>query len=629
LATAATRPATPHAPISPRTAALTLAALGIVYGDIGTSPLYALRECFATLEPTRGNVLGVLSLITWSLILVITVKYVGFVMRADNRGEGGILALAALATSARRGALVSREAMVVFGLIGTALLYGDGIITPAVSVLGAVEGLRVAAPALENWVVPIAAIILLVLFSVQSHGTGKVGTFLGPVTLLWSIVIAALGVAGITHEPSVLAGILPWHAITFFVHNGVAGFIILASVFLVVTGGEALYADMGHFGKRPIRLGWFCVVLPALLLNYFGQGALVFARPEAAENPFYLLAPEWLRFPLIALATAAACIASQALITGAFSLTMQAVQLGYLPRVRIEHTSSAMMGQVYVPVVNLALMLGCLALVIGFGSSTALAGAYGIAVSSTMLLTTLLLYVVARRIWGWSVTVASLVCGFFLIIDIAFWLANLTKIPHGVWVPLIIASALFLLMSTWRTGRLIVKRVSEGRTLDVPTFLQSLHRANLARVPGTAVFMYGGEGTPPALLHSLKHYRVLHERNVILRVETKDQPYVPDDARLVVTKHADDFFQIVIRSGFMETMDVPAVLRKANIAGLPFSPMDTSYFLRHETLIAKGRILPRWRGHIFSWMMRNARGAASFFGLPSNRVVELGAHLDL
>ncbi len=629
MTTATALHAAPHPPHSARTAALTLAALGVVYGDIGTSPLYALRECFADLAPTHANVLGVLSLITWSLVLVITVKYVGFVMRADNRGEGGILALAALATSARRQLLVSREAMVLFGLIGTALLYGDGIITPAVSVLGAVEGVRVAAPGFAHWVVPAAAIILLLLFAVQNHGTAIVGALFGPITLVWFIVIGALGIIGIAQEPSVLAGVLPWHAVTFFLDNRGTGFIVLASVFLVVTGGEALYADMGHFGKRPIRLGWFCVVLPALLLNYFGQGALVFSRPEAAENPFYLLAPEWLRFPLIGLATAAACIASQALITGAFSLTMQAVQLGYMPRVRIEHTSSAIYGQVYVPIVNFALMIGCLALVLGFGSSGALAGAYGIAVSGTMLLTTLLLYVVARRLWGWSVAAAVGACGAFLILDVAFVGANLTKVLHGGWVPILIGSVLFLLMSTWRKGREIVKRISEGRTLDVPTFLESLHRTSLQRVPGTAVFMYGGEGTPPALLHSLKHYRVLHERNVILRVETVEEPYVGDEERLTVIEHADDFFQIVIRSGFMETVDVPAVLRTADIPGLPFAPMETSYFLRHETLIARGRIFPRWRGRIFSWMVRNARGAASFFRLPSNRVVELGAHLDL
>ncbi|MGZ8378753.1 MAG: potassium transporter Kup [Gemmatirosa sp.] len=612
---------------------LSLAALGIVYGDIGTSPLYSIKESFLPahgVAPSPANVLGVLSLVIWSLILVISVKYIVFILRADNRGEGGILVLTSLITpthALRRG----RWGLIILGLFGTALLYGDGMITPAISVLSAVEGLEILTPGLAPYVVPITVVIIATLFLFQSHGTAKVGRIFGPVMVLWFLTIAALGVPHIMEEPRVFGALVPSHAVRFFLDNGWHGFVVLGSVFLVVTGGEALYADMGHFGRRPIQLAWFGLVLPALLLNYFGQGALLIRNPAAVASPFYRMVPEWALLPVVVIATLATVIASQALISGAFSLTLQAVQLGYSPRVQIEHTSAREMGQIYIPSINWALMASCIALVLGFRTSTNLAAAYGVAVTTTMAITTLLFYFVARERWGWSAWKAGAIAGFFLVIDLAFWGANLLKIPHGGWVPLVIGAVVFTLLSTWKKGRLVLAARMAERTLPRESFLESLMQHPPHRVPGTAVFMYGSAtGTPPALLHNLKHNRVLHERVVFLTIRTEEVPTVGDAERSSVASIGHGLWQVTLRYGFMEDADVPAALAALGHEELPFRPMETTYFLGRETLIATKRPgMALWRERLFALMSRNARPATTFFRLPPNRVVELGAQVEL
>lgn len=615
-------------------ALLSLTALGIVYGDIGTSPLYAVRESFLPshgLAVTPANVLGVLSLIFWSLILVISVKYLVFVLRADNRGEGGILALAALCTPMsvrRRG---GRWWLIMLGLFGTALLYGDGAITPAISVLSAVEGLGVATPFFTPYILPITIAILIALFVAQRHGTAKVGVMFGPVTLLWFVTLAVLGIRQILQEPSVLAAASPSHAVTFFLENRWRAFVVLGSVFLVVTGGEALYADMGHFGKRPIRVAWFFVVLPALLINYFGQGALLIHTPTAVENPFYRMTPEWALYPVVVIATAATVIASQALISGAFSLTMQAVQLGYIPRVAIDHTSAREFGQIYIPAVNWALMLACIGLVLGFRSSSNLAAAYGVAVTTTMTITTVLLFVVARERWKWGLLPAASLMGFFLLIDLAFWGANLIKIPHGGWFPIVVGALIFGLMATWKRGRqILTERLSEG-ALPIELFVQDVAAKSPARVPGTAVFMYSNpEATPPALLHNLKHNKVLHERVVFLSVATAEVPHVPAERRVALEELGHGCYRLRLMYGFMEEPHVPDALAALKGKGLEFRPLETTYFLGRETLIPSRRPgMAIWREHLFAMMNRNARTATSFFCLPPNRVVELGAQVEL
>ncbi len=615
-------------------ALLSLTALGIVYGDIGTSPLYAVRESFLTshgVAVTTQNILGVLSLIFWSLIVVISIKYLGVVLRADNRGEGGILALAALCTpmfTRRRG---GRWWLIMLGLFGTALLYGDGAITPAISVLSAVEGLEVATPLLAPYIIPITIAILVVLFLAQHHGTARVGVLFGPVTLLWFTTLAVLGIRQIVQEPGVLAAANPFYAVDFFLENRWRAFVVLGSVFLVVTGGEALYADMGHFGRRPIRIAWFAVVLPALLLNYFGQGALLMHTPAAAENPFYRMAPEWALYPVVCIATAATVIASQALISGAFSLTMQAVQLGYIPRVAIDHTSAREFGQIYIPAVNWALMVACVGLVLGFRSSSDLAAAYGVAVTTTMAITTLLLFVVMQERWGWSMLAAGLSTSFFLAIDLAFWGANLIKIPHGGWFPLVAGALIFGMMATWKRGRqILTERLSEG-ALPVGTFVQDAAAGSSPRVPGTAVFMYSNpEATPPALLHNLKHNKVLHDRVVFLAVVTAEIPHVPPEKRAAVEDLGHGFYRLRLNYGFMEEPNVPESLRALRVRGLEFKPLETTYFLGRETLISSRRPgMALWREHLFAVMNRNARTATSFFCLPPNRVVELGAQVEL
>ncbi|HSL72371.1 MAG TPA: potassium transporter Kup [Longimicrobiales bacterium] len=615
-------------------AALSLAALGIVYGDIGTSPLYAIRESFHAshgVEASIANVLGALSLIFWSLIIVISLKYLGFVLRADNRGEGGILALTSLVTpvGALRG---GRVALITLGLFATALLYGDGMITPAISVLSAVEGLTVATELFEPYVIPITIAILVALFSFQRRGTAHVGKVFGPVTLVWFCTLAVLGIYQIVQEPAVFAAVNPLHAIRFFVENRWNGFLVLGSVFLVVTGGEALYADMGHFGKRPIRLAWFAVVLPALLANYFGQGALIISNPAAVANPFFLMAPEWALYPVVLIATIATVIASQALISGSYSLTMQAVQLGYSPRVEIQHTSEREIGQIYIPGINWALMVACIGLVIGFQSSSRLAAAYGVAVTTTMVVTTILFCVVARERWKWSLLAVTLVGGGFLLIDLAFWGANLLKIPHGGWFPIVAGAFVFALLTTWKKGRQILAHRMKDRTLPVDLFVRDILERPPVRVPGTAVFMYSSlGGTPPALLHNLKHNKVLHQRVVFLSVITDEIPYVSPAERAKVRSIAEGVYQIALHYGFMEDADVPTALAAITEEGLTFRGMETSYFLGRETLIASTRVqgMSRWREKLFAAMSQNARSASSFFRLPPNRVVELGAQVEL
>jgi KUP system potassium uptake protein len=630
--------------------ALALTALGVVYGDIGTSPLYALKECFGGLHsipPTRENVIGVMSLVFWSINFVVSLKYVTFVLRADNRGEGGILALLALArpTSRARGA---RAVLISLGLFGAALLYGDGVITPAISVLGAVEGLRVATPAFDRLVWPIAVAILTLLFMVQRHGTAGIGRVFGPIMAVWFASIALLGIRGILLHPSVLGAVNPIHAVNLFARDGVQGFLVLGSVVLVLTGAEALYADMGHFGPKPIRATWFVVVLPCLLLNYFGQSALLLEQPAAAVNPFYSLVPSWGLYPMVVVATAAAIVASQALISGAFSLTRQAVQLGYSPRVTIVHTSMTEMGQIYIPEVNQALWLGCIALVIGFRNSSNLAAAYGIAVTGTMIITTLLFHTVARDRWGWSAPKAWALTSLFLAVDLAFFAANLVKIREGGWFPLVVAVGIYTLMTTWNRGRARLAAIVRENTLPMDLFLADVSRRKPHRVPGTAVFLTSdSNGAPPVLLHHLKHNKVLHEKVMLMSVVTEEIPQVDEEDRVACRELGEGFYQVIAHYGFMETPDVPAVLaalgrRSYNGKPIVVKVMETTFYLGRETLIATyasakgpaagdgvglGR-MAHWRKKLFILMTRNARSATAFFGLPPNRVVELGAQIQ-
>ena len=592
-----------------------------------------MRECFFgshSVPVTRENVLGVLSLIIYSLLLVISIKYIAIVMRADNQGEGGILALTALLPQGN-GSRHGWPILVLMGIFGAALLYGDGMITPAITVLGAIEGLKVATPLFEPYVVPVAVVILIGVFAIQRHGTHRVGGLFGPVMVVWFIAIAVLGIAQLIGQPVVLTAIDPRHAFSFFREHGWHGFAVLGAVFLVVTGGEALYADMGHFGKRPIRYAWFSLVLPALLLNYFGQGALLLTNPAAAEQPFFLLAPGWALLPMVGLATAAAIIASQALISGAFSLTQQAIQLGYCPRLDIDHTSHHEMGQVYVPQVNWALMLSTIAIVIGFGSSTSLAAAYGIAVTLTMVITAVLLQVVATERWGWPPAVAFTVTGVFLTIDLAFFGANALKIAHGGWLPLIIGGLLFTLMTTWKTGRRIVAARLTARAIPIEEFLATIETAPPARVPGTAVFMTAQpRGTPPALAHNLRYNKVLHEHVVTLMVTTQPVPHVPDDQRTLVRPLGHGVFDVVARYGFMEDPNVPEALARAKEDGLELDQEDVTYFLGRETLIVtRTPGMAIWREKLFVLMARNAVRPTTFFRLPPERVVELGVQVEI
>ena len=614
---------------------MALGALGVVFGDIGTSPLYTMKEVFSAghhpLALNPGNVYGILSLITWALILIVSVKYVAFIMRADNRGEGGIMALLALASRNVEGNKVKQRNIMLLGILGACMFYADGMITPAISVLSAVEGLEVAAPKLHAAIVPITLVVLFGLFWAQSKGTAVVGKLFGPVMLLWFGTLGLLGAINVAHDPTILKALNPIYAEQFFVHQPWIAFVALGAVVLAVTGAEALYADMGHFGRFPIKLAWFGFVLPALLLNYFGQGALMLHNPVAVKNPFYLLAPEWALFPLIGLATLATVIASQAVITGAFSVSRQALQLGFLPRMHIQHTSESEQGQVYMPRVNWGLMIGVMALVIGFRSSGNLAAAYGIAVTGDMVITTLLAAVVFREVWHWGKLKTGLLIGLFLIIDLAFFGANVLKIPDGGWVPLVIGLIIFVLMLTWKSGRTLLIKKIKSEAMEIAPFIEAIASHPPPRVPGTAIFLTPNpEGVPHAMLHNLKHNKVLHEKVVILTVKFLDVPHTNQEERITVEAMQHEFYRITVRYGFKDEPDIPRDLALCEARGIYLDPMDTSYFIGKEILIAsQTRDMAIWRKKIFIGLFRSAETITNQFKLPPNRVVELGAQITI
>ena len=614
-------------------AVLTIGAVGVVYGDIGTSPLYALKEVFAhgRVPLTEANIYGVLSMIFWTLMVVVSLKYVALMLRADNGGEGGTIALLSLASTAVRSRPELRRRLLLLGIFGTAIFFGDGVITPAISVMSAIEGLKVAAPGLQPYVVPLALLVLTALFAVQRFGTAGIGRFFGPVTVVWFLALAALGLMHIVDKPQVLAALSPGHALGFLFSQPRIAFIALGSVFLVVTGAEALYADLGHFGKRPIRLAWFGLVGPALVINYFGQGAMLLEHPEKAGNPFYEMAPGWAIYPLIALATLATVIASQAVITAAFSITKHASQLGYLPRMRVEHTSEKETGQVYLPFVNSALYVCIVAAVIGFGSSDALASAYGIAVTTVMLITTTLTFFIIRYAWGlpWIVCVAA--TGFFFLVDAVFFGANIVKVADGGWFPLLIGGLLFTLMMTWKQGRKLLTRSMRNDAIDLESFLQSVFLSPPVRVPGTAVFLSAeNDLTPNALLHNLKHNKVLHERNLFVTVKHHEVPWVEEGSRCEIKDLGHDCWQVTLGFGFKNEPDVPAALARLRSSGCIVDDMDTSYFLSRDIIVpTMGSGMADWREKLFVGMHRNASAAADFLRLPTNRVVELGSKVEI
>ena len=622
------RPATPAA-----LATLCLSALGVVYGDIGTSPLYALKEVFAAgrVPLTSGNILGVLSLVFWTLTVVVSLKYVVLILRADNHGEGGLIAMLALATNAVRERPALRMRLLVLGIFGTAIFFGDGVVTPAISVLSAVEGLEVAAPALHRFVVPVTLVVLTALFAAQRFGTAVVGRFFGPVTLLWFIVMAALGLPHVLAHPPVLEALSPHHALAFVFGQPGMAFVALASVVLCVTGAEALYADLGHFGRRPIRLAWFAVALPALLLNYFGQGAMLLLHPERASNPFYEMAPAWALPPLIVLATLATVIASQALITAAFSVAKQAIQLGYLPRLRIAHTSIRDTGQIYVPFVNWSLYVCVLFAVIVFGSSGALASAYGIAVTIDMTITTVMTFFVVRFAWRLPLALCVAATGVFFIVDLTFFVANAVKVFEGGWFPLLIGGAMFLLMMTWKQGRGLMAARLRDEALELNAFLESVFISPPLRVSGTAVFLSAEKGaTPFALLHNLKHNKVLHEQNLFVTVLHHEVPWIGFDKRIEVESLGHDCWQVTLHFGFKNDPDLPEALTLLEGRGVLVDEMETSYFLSRDTVVPTfGGGMPMWREKLFASMHRNAAAAADFLNLPSNRIVELGTQIEI
>jgi KUP system potassium uptake protein len=616
-------------------AALTLAALGIVFGDIGTSPLYAVRETFSPdhgIALNHGNILGGLSTIFWALMVVVSLKYVVLIMRADNRGEGGIMALIALAQTAIRDHLHWRIPLLLIGIFGASLFYGDAVLTPAISVLSAVEGLEVGTGAFKPYVVPIAVGVLVALFSLQHRGTAAVGKLFGPVTMCWFLAIGAAGIYGIAREPRVLEALNPLHALAFLTSHGTASFVVLGSVVLAVTGAEALYADMGHFGKGAVRIAWFSLVAPALVLNYFGQGALLMANTAALQNPFYLLLPGWALYPMVVLATAATVIASQATISGAFSLTKQAVQLGFLPRMSIVHTSSREIGQIYIPSINWFLCAVVLIAVIGFGSSSRLAGAYGVAVTATMLVDTLLTFFVIRYGWGYPLALCIFSTGFFALVDLTFFSATLLKINDGGWFPLVIGGCVFTVMATWRRGREMMFERLRSSSVPLVPFLDSLFRDPPQRVPGTAVFLTASpEATPHALLHNLNHNKVLHERVIFLTVEIRDVPWVAFEDRVVCERLGHGCWRVRIRYGFMNKLDVTRALKLCNSAGLDIDLMETSFFLSREKIVpvAGGAGMALWRDRMFAAMARNAGNVTDFFHIPTNRVIELGTRIEI
>lgn len=608
---------------------IALGALGVVYGDIGTSPLYALKECFGPshgLTPSNDNVLGLLSLIFWALTLVISFKYLLYIVRADNQGEGGIMALLALLAPKAK-----RSKLLMLGLFGAALLYGDGIITPAISVLSALEGLQVATPAFEPFVVPGTVGILALVFWSQKRGTAMIGSIFGPTILIWFATIGLLGLPAILKNPHVLTAFSPHYAVAFFLSNGWTGFIALSAVVLCITGGEALYADMGHFGRKPIRLGWFVIVMPSLLLNYFGQGAHLLSHPDAVTNPFYALAPQWFLYPLVVIATLATVIASQALISGAFSMTHQAVQLGYLPRLRIRHTSHSTEGQIYVPSINWALMIATISLVLVFKESSELASAYGIAVTGTMTITSLLFFRVARREWNWSANQAFALVAAFLVVDLAFFASNILKIADGGWIPLLIAVLIFTLMSTWKRGRQALSDTLRSMAMPLEKFVDQVAHERPHRVPGTAVFMtLNRDIAPPVLLHHYKHNRILHEHVVLLSFITEHDPEIAVTDLVRVTDLSENFVKVVARYGFMQNPDITQVLALCENAGLKINKTQVSFYLGRETLLCTGNSsLQRWRKQLFVILSRNARSATDFFGLPPDRVIEIGSQIQI
>ena len=612
-----------------RLGSLALAAAGVVYGDIGTSPLYTVQECFGHgLEATRDNVFGIASLLLWSIFIVVALKYILFVMRADNRGEGGILALLALAGDGRAASGI----MLTLGLFGSALFYGDGIITPAISVLSAIEGTEVVAPALESMVVPLALVVLVGLFAVQAHGTQRIGALFGPIMVVWFVTIAVLGGQSIAHRPEILLAINPWYGIQFLAAHGWASFLVLGSVVLAVTGGEALYADMGHFGRLPIQLAWFVLVLPALALNYLGQSALLLGDPDAARNPFFLMVPSWGVIPMIVLATVATVIASQAVISGVFSLARQAIQLGFTPRLAIKHTSGSEEGQIYIPRANWALMIGVIVLVLGFRSSSNLAAAYGIAVTGTMSITTILALVVARRLWRWSLPVIWALGTGFLLVDLTFFGANILKIPNGGWFPLVVGCVIFMVMLTWKDGRkILLSRLSE-QSIPVKEFLARDAEKPARRVAGSAVFFTGNVDTVPvALLHNLKHNKILHQRVVMMTVVTEQVPRIPARERLQIDDLGQGFYRMIVHYGFFQEPDIPLALKLASTFGLEFEMMQTSFYLGRETLSSSTvqTSMAPWREKLFIMMSRNAVAATEFFRIPPGRVVELGTQVQL
>lgn len=614
---------------------MTLGALGVVFGDIGTSPLYAMRECFFGPHGVPldiDNIYGVVSLIFWALVMVISVKYLGVVLKADNRGEGGVLALMALANREldvdkdRK-----RKVLVVLGLVGAALLYGDGVITPAITVLSAIEGLKVGTNFFEPYVIPITVVILVLLFLVQSSGTARIGVIFGPVILLWFACLGLLGIRGVWNHPEVLQALSPTYGVKFFINQGWNAFHVLAPVFLAVTGGEALYADMGHFGKLPIRIGWFSVCLPALLLNYLGQAATLISDPSTISNPFFLSAPSWALYPLVILAAFSGVIASQAVISGAFSLTRQAVQLGYLPRLVIRHTSSDEIGQIYVPRINWLLLAATVWLVLEFRSSSNLASAYGIAVSTTMFITSLLMWVVCREIWHWSLPKCLLIISVFIIIDGAFFFANIAKFFDGGWFPLLLGGTVFTLMTTWRKGRQILMQRLRARVVNFEKFVAQLNEKPPHKISGTAVFMAGSlEGTPPALVHNVKHNKVIHESVIIMMVKTDDVPHVSVENRLTIQKVREGFYRIIVHYGFKDSPNIPGALQLARGQGLEIKPAEVTYFLGRETLLAtKKPGMAIWREELFAMMSSNAQRATAFFQIPPDQVVEIGLQVEL
>ena len=624
-----------HGPGQAGLLGLVVGAIGVVFGDIGTSPLYTLKEAFSPhygLVANHDTVLGILSLVFWALMIVVTLKYVTIIMRADNEGEGGIMALMALAQRILPKDSRSTYIVGILGIFGASLFFGDGVITPAITTLSAIEGLEVVAPRLHAWIVPLTIVVLVILFLGQRFGTEKVGKVFGPVMMAWFLALAAIGAWNISHEPEVFQAFNPGYALAFFAEHGWHGIFILGAVVLAVTGGEALYADMGHFGARPIRHGWYFFILPALMLNYLGQGALLLEDPAAARNPFYLGVPEWGRIPMIVLATMAAVIASQAVITGAYSVARQAMQLGYIPRMAIKHTSEETIGQIYIPWINWVLMLAVIALVLMFRTSTALASAYGVSVSGTMLIDTLLLMLVARASWPRARNWVLPLCVVFAIIEVAFLIANGVKFLDGAWFPVVLGLLVFTFLRTWRRGRELLYAEIRKEGIQADTFLPGLMLAPPVRVPGTAIFLIAQRGmVPHALLHNLKHNKVLHERNIFLTVETLNVPYAPKDKRLKIEAIGDDFYRVLIRYGFMEQPDVPlSLMRSCDQGGIPIDPMDTTYFASRETVVAsRHRGMPYWRDKLFAFMHRNAAPATGFFRIPGNRLVELGAQVEI